>query len=75
MLTSRTPFRISFFGGGTDFRKYYELDYGCVLSAAIDKYIYIMANRKFDSAIQLNYRLTEIVDSVDQILHPTLREP
>ena len=74
MLTSRTPFRISFFGGGTDFRKYYELDYGCVLSTAIDKYIYIMANRKFDSAIQLNYRLTEIVDSVDQILHPTLRE-
>jgi D-glycero-alpha-D-manno-heptose-7-phosphate kinase len=74
MLTSRTPFRISFFGGGTDFRKYYEMDYGCVLSAAIDKYVYIMANRKFDNAIQLNYRLTEIVDSVDQILHPTLRE-
>ena len=74
MLTSRTPFRISFFGGGTDFRKYYELDHGCVLSAAIDKYVYIMANPKFDNAIQLNYRLTEIVESVDQILHPTLRE-
>ena len=74
MLTSRTPLRISFFGGGTDFQKYYELDYGCVLSAAIDKYVYIMVNKKFDGQIQLNYRLTEIVESVDMILHPTIRE-
>jgi D-glycero-alpha-D-manno-heptose-7-phosphate kinase len=74
MLTSRTPLRVSFFGGGTDFRKYYELDYGCVLSTAIDKYVYLMVNKKFDGNIQLNYRLTEIVETVDQILHPTIRE-
>ncbi|MBI5227934.1 hypothetical protein HY988_05075 [Candidatus Micrarchaeota archaeon] len=74
MLASRTPLRVSFFGGGTDLKKYYELDYGCVLSTAIDKYVYIMINQKFDGHIQLNYRLTEIVESVDQILHPTIRE-
>jgi len=74
MLASRSPLRISFFGGGTDFRGYYERDYGCVLSAAIDKYVYVMVNKKFDDKIQLNYRLTEVADSVDQILHPTIRE-
>ncbi len=74
MLASRTPLRVSFFGGGTDMKKYYELDYGCVLSTAIDKYVYLMINKKFDGNIQLNYRLTEIVENVDQILHPTIRE-
>ncbi len=74
MLASRTPLRVSFFGGGTDFKGYYELDYGCVLSTAIDKYIYIMVNKKFDQHIQLNYRLTEIVENVEQIMHPTIRE-
>jgi len=74
MLVTKTPLRVSFFGGGTDFSRYYERDHGCVLSTAIDRYVYIMLNRKFDDRIQLNYRLTEIVDHVDQILHPTLRE-
>ncbi|MFH1521133.1 MAG: GHMP kinase [Candidatus Micrarchaeota archaeon] len=74
MLTSKSPLRISFFGGGTDFHDYYKYDYGCVLSTTIDKYVYIMVNRKFDERIQLNYRLTEIVDTVDEILHPTIRE-
>ena len=74
MIGSRTPLRVSFFGGGTDFKDYYKLDYGCVLSTAIDKYVYIMVNKRFDGKIQLNYRMTEIVDNVDQIFHPTIRE-
>ena len=74
MILSRTPLRVSFFGGGTDFEDYYKLDYGCVLTSAIDKYIYLMVNRKFDGTIQLNYRITEIVNSIDEIKHPTIRE-
>lgn len=74
MIITRTPLRVSFFGGGTDFQEYYKRDYGCVLSTSIDKYIYVMVNRRFDNKIQLNYRMTEIVDSVDQIFHPTIRE-
>lgn len=74
MIISRTPLRVSFFGGGTDFKDYYSQDYGCVLSTSINRYIYVMVNRRFDNKIQLNYRMTEIVDSVDQIFHPTIRE-
>jgi D-glycero-alpha-D-manno-heptose-7-phosphate kinase len=74
MIISRTPLRVSFFGGGTDFKDYYARDYGCVLSTAVNKYIYVMVNRRFDNKIQLNYRMTEIVDTVDQIFHPTIRE-
>ncbi len=74
VIASRTPLRVSFFGGGTDLKDYYGLDYGCVLSTAIDKYFYIMANKRFDGKIQLNYRMTEIIDSVGEIFHPTIRE-
>ena len=74
MIASKTPLRVSFFGGGTDFSDYYQKDYGCVISAAIDKYVYVMVNKRFDEKIQLNYRMTEIVDNVDQIFHPTIRE-
>ncbi len=75
MILSRTPLRVSFFGGGTDLAAYYEHDYGCVLSTSIDQYVYVVLNkRSFDNKIFLKYRLSEIVDSVDQILHPTIRE-
>lgn len=74
MIASRTPLRVSFFGGGTDFYDYYKKDYGCVLSTAIDKYVYVMVNKRFDKKIQLNYRMTEIVDNIEQIFHPTIRE-
>ena len=74
MIASRTPLRVSFFGGGTDFREYYKEDYGCVLSTAIDQYIYLMVNKKFDGTIHLNYRKTEIVSNVNEIEHPTIRE-
>ena len=74
MLISKTPLRVSFFGGITDLREYYKHDYGCVLSTAIDKFIYIMVNKTFDERIQLNYRMTEIVQHADEIFHPTIRE-
>ncbi len=74
MIASRTPLRVSFFGGGTDLKDYYGLDYGCVLSTAIDKYFYVIVNKRFDGKIQLNYKMTEIVDRVEEIFHPTIRE-
>lgn len=77
MIISRTPLRASFFGGGSDLSGYYKNSargYGAVLSTAIDMYIYITVNRKFDDQIRVSYSQTEIVDSVDQIKHNIIRE-
>ena len=74
MIISRTPLRISFAGGGTDLKSFYELEAGAVLSTAIDKYIYISVNKKFDHRIRLSYSKTEIVDTVNEIQHDLVRE-
>ena len=75
MVMTRAPLRITFVGGGTDLPFYYQKrDYGAVVSSAINKYIYVTVNRKFDSNIRISYSKTEIVDSVDRIEHPTIRE-
>lgn len=73
MIISKTPFRISFFGGGTDLKDYYENDFGAVVSTAIDKYIYITVNKRFEDSIRVSYSKTEIVDKVDDIKHPIVR--
>ncbi|PYB68647.1 kinase [Thermoplasma sp. Kam2015] len=74
MIITRTPLRITFVGGGTDLPDFYSKHGGSVVSAAINKYIYIIVNKKFDSKIRVSYSKTEIVDSVDEIRHPTVRE-
>ncbi|MGC9011298.1 MAG: kinase [Candidatus Micrarchaeia archaeon] len=75
MIITRTPLRITFTGGGTDLQSYYKYHSpGAVVNAAINKYIYIIVNKKFDNAIRVSYSRTEIVDSVDKIQHPTVRE-
>ncbi|MHB1440943.1 MAG: GHMP family kinase ATP-binding protein [Cuniculiplasma sp.] len=75
MMMSRTPLRITFAGGGTDLPEYYTRHGpGSVVSATIDKYIYVIVNKKFDHKIRISYSHTEIVDSVDQIRHPSVRE-
>ena len=74
MIMSRTPLRISFLGGGTDIREYYLKRGGAVVSAAIDRYIHIIVNRKFDDNIRVSYSKTEIVDSVEKLAHPLVRE-
>lgn len=75
MIMTRTPLRITFAGGGTDLPEYYiRHGPGSVVSAAIDKYIYVIVNKKFDHKIRISYSHTEIVDSVDQIRHPSVRE-
>lgn len=74
MIISRTPMRISFAGGGSDLSVYYRNGYGSVVSTAIDKYIYMTVNKKFDDLIRVSYSKTEIVESVEQIEHNIIRE-
>ncbi len=74
MIITRTPFRISFFGGGTDIPGFYEEHEGAVLSTTIDKYMYIILKPRYDDRIVLNYSEKEIVDRVDDIRHNIYRE-
>src|SRR3954453_5415600 len=73
MIISRTPLRMSFVGGGSDMPSYYRRHGGAVLSTAIDKYIYVNINRKFDRGIRVAYSKTEEVENVDQIEHRLVR--
>ncbi len=74
MIITRTPLRISFVGGGSDLPAFYEQEPGAVVSTAIDKYIYITTNPKFDHKIRASYSITEIVDGVDELQHELIRE-
>lgn len=77
MIISKTPLRTSFFGGGTDFKGYFENSrhgYGEVLSTAVNMYVYITVSKKFDDKIRVCYSQNEIVDSVDEIRHNIIRE-
>lgn len=74
MLMTKTPFRISFTGGSSDLPEYLEKQgYGCVISSAIDKYMYIALNKNFYNNYILKYSKTEIVESPEFIKHPILR--
>ncbi len=74
MIISQTPLRISFAGGGTDFKDFYEKEYGAVVSSAIDKYIYVIIKERFDDLIRVGYSRTEMVESVKEIQHELVRE-
>jgi D-glycero-alpha-D-manno-heptose-7-phosphate kinase len=74
LIITQTPLRISLAGGGTDFAEFYEKNGGCVVSTAIDKYVYCIAKERFDDKIYVNWTKKEIVESVDQIEHELVRE-
>lgn len=74
MIIVRSPLRISLGGGGTDLPSYYRQHTGFVISAAIDKYVYISLNDRFDDKISVRYSRMEVVDDVAQIEHPIVRE-
>lgn len=74
MIVVQTPLRISFFGGGTDFPGYYLENGGCVLSSAIDKYIFVTIKKRFDKKLRVGYTRTEMVDDVSEIDHELIRE-
>src|SRR6266567_8418434 len=77
MIICRTPYRISFFGGGTDYPAWYRQHGGAVLAAGIDKYCYLTCRYLppfFEHRLRVVYRKIETCESVDQITHPTVRE-
>jgi len=74
MIISRTPLRISFVGGGSDLPAFYEREPGAVVSATINRYIYITVNPKFDRRIRASYSQTETVDRVEELQHELIRE-
>ena len=77
MVISRTPFRISFFGGGTDYPIWYRDHGGTVLGTTIDKYCYLTCRYLppfFKHRIRLVYSRIENCRSVDDIVHPAVRE-
>ncbi len=73
MIITQTPLRMSFAGGGSDLPSFYRQFGGAVVSSAIDKYIYVNVNKKFDDWIRVSYSRTEEVESVAKIEHPIVR--
>ncbi|GJL49419.1 GHMP family kinase ATP-binding protein [Candidatus Nitrospira salsa] len=77
MIISRTPFRISFFGGGTDYPAWYRKHGGMVLAATIDKYCYLSCRYLppfFEHRIRIVYSKIESCQTIDEIQHPAVRE-
>jgi len=74
LIIVQTPLRISFFGGGTDFPSFFMEEGGCVLSSAIDKYIFVTVKERFDKKLRIGYTQTEMVDSLEEIRHDLIRE-
>ena len=74
MIISRTPFRLPLGGGGTDLASYYTRYGGFFISGAINKYMHIVLNDRFEDGVRVSYSKTEIVDTPDQIVHPSVRE-
>ncbi|CCX59773.1 predicted kinase related to galactokinase and mevalonate kinase [Blautia hydrogenotrophica CAG:147] len=76
MIITKTPFRMSFFGGGTDMESYFKENGGAVLSTTFDKYCYVNVRhlpRFFNYSTELSYSKTERVTEVDDIQHPAIR--
>ena len=75
MIITRTPFRISFVGGGSDLREFYSQYPGAVLSTSINKYMYISSHPFFEeNMIRAKYSITETVDDIEGLKHPIIRE-
>ncbi len=74
MIISRTPLRITLGGGGTDLPSYYERFGGLVLTAAINRYVYVAINRTFTDDYFLKYSALERVHEIEDIEHPIIRE-
>ena len=76
MIITQTPFRMSFFGGGTDMESFFRENGGSVLSTTFDKYCYVNVRhlpRFFDYSTELSYSKTERVTNIDAIQHPAIR--
>ncbi|MDA8983836.1 hypothetical protein N9H20_05350 [Planktomarina temperata] len=73
MIITRTPFRMSFFGGGSDLPAYFKNHGGAVLSTSINKYVYINFHQKFNSGLRIAYSNIEEVTHVNDVRHPIVK--
>jgi D-glycero-alpha-D-manno-heptose-7-phosphate kinase len=74
LIITKTPLRISFFGGGTDMATFYKKHGGAVIGSAIQKYVYVIINERFESDVRASYSKTEIVKNAQQIKNDLIRE-
>jgi len=75
MIITKTPFRMSFVGGGSDLKEFYKHFQGAVLSTSINKYMYISSHKFFDEdKIRAKYSQTETVKNINNMQHPIIRE-
>ena len=77
MIITKTPFRISFAGGGSDIKSFYKYYNGKVVSTTIDKYIYVVVRKQlgiYEFKYRVNWSKTEFTNSIDKIKHPIVRE-
>ena len=74
MIIARSPLRISLGGGGTDLESYYSKNIGFVISAAINKYVYVTITQPFRPGIYLKYSSIEKTDKIEKVKHPIIRE-
>lgn len=74
MIITKTPLRVSLFGGGTDFPEYFNEYGGLVLTGAIDKYVYVIIKSRYDELIRVGYSQTELVNNVNDLKHELIRE-
>lgn len=74
MIITRTPFRISFAGGGSDLAAFHGEEPGAVLTTAIDKYMFLAVKSHFGEVFRVSYSRTELVTKIEEIQHPIVRE-
>jgi D-glycero-alpha-D-manno-heptose-7-phosphate kinase len=74
VIISRTPFRLSLMGGGSDLPEYYRTRPGAVVSAALDLHMYVTVNKRFDDTIRVSYTKTQIASHIDDVEHDLIRE-
>ncbi len=74
MIVAKSPLRITLGGGGTDLASYYEKKGGFLISASVDKYVYVLINKTFDNMYLLKYSKLEHVKKVSELKHPIVRE-
>ena len=74
MIITKTPLRVSLFGGGTDYPEYFNEHPTTVINATIDKYVYVMLNPRHDSKVRVAYSQTEIVNHTADLQHDLIRE-
>ena len=73
MIIVRVPLRISFVGGGSDLPAFYEQSAGRAISAAINKYVFLAINEKFDGKFRIGYSVTELVNKPHEVKNTRVR--